>query len=209
MDGCTVKTRWRWHLLGRYRRSQRRAIALWLATGIILAGAPAHSHHIIGTPRYVADSDYPEPILTLAETVGPWRVQLIHAPGNPASAQPAEIRFQVSNLSAGTEVWQPVSVRVRQLHAFGSGVDIYGPALVAPEEDTYKLRVTYPEVGNYLVSLSLPEGEEPAELVVPVVVGEPGRPWVSLASFIIGLGLFMLVVRAIKLKQSRRRASSA
>ncbi len=193
----------------RFRPSQGMATALWFVTGIILAGAPAHAHHIICTPHFVADSNYLEPILTLAENVGPWRVQMIHAPGNPVPDQPVEIRFQVSNLSAGKEYRQPVRVRVRQQQAFGSGVDIYGPQFVAPEKDSYELRVTYPEMGNYLVLLTLQEGEKPSGLVLPVVVGQPGRPWVNLASFIIGVGILMLVVRAIKLKQSRRRASNA
>ena len=45
----------------------------------------------VGTPHYIVHGDYPEPILTLAEAVGPWRFQLIHAPGNPAPAQPSEM----------------------------------------------------------------------------------------------------------------------
>lgn len=208
LEGCTIKTRWR-RLLGRLGRSRGITITIWFATGILLVEAPAHAHHIICKPHYVTDSDYPEPILTLAENVGLWRVQMIHAPGNPSPDQPTDIRFQVSSLSAGNELGQPVSVRILRQQAFGSGVDIYGPQLVAPEEDTYELRVTYPEKGNYLVFLTLQEGEKPTGLVLPIVVGQPGQPLVILASFILGVGILMLVVRAIKIKQSRQRSSSA
>ena len=202
-------TRWWWPFLEKLGRARGMATTIWFATGIMLVGAPAHAHHIICTPHYVTDSDYPEPILTLAENVGPWRVQMIHAPGNPAPDQLAEIRFQVSNLSAGNELSQPVSVRIRRQQAFGSGVDIYGPQLVAPEAGFYELRMTYPETGNYLVSLTLPEGEKPNGLVLPIVIGQPGQPFVILASFIIGVAILMLVVRAIKIKQNRWRSSGA
>lgn len=201
-----VRTKRRQGPSGRFRRS--RWLAIWLTPWCCFVGASAHAHHIIGTPHYVVDSDYPDPILTLTEAVGPWRLTLTQAPGNPDAAGTATIRLQVNDAVTGEPFRQAISVQIQQQRAFGSGVDIYGPESVPPEEGAYEFEVTYPRVGNYIVSLTLREGEKPLGLVFPVVVGQPGRPWVSLASFIIGVALLMLIVRAIKVKQLRRKALS-
>ncbi|MCP3902249.1 MAG: hypothetical protein GY715_01325 [Planctomycetes bacterium] len=176
---------------------------------IILVAGPAHGHHVLGVPHYVTDSAYPEPILTLTETVGRWRIELVHSPGAPEPTQSADIRFRVTNVGAGSDVVPPVTVTVRRLHVFGPGLDVHGPDRVTPEEGSYVLSVLYPTEGNYIVKLALVEAGQRSDLVFPVVVGTPGRPWVTLATFVIGLGILLIVVRALKVKRARRCASSA
>ena len=174
---------------------------------VILVGAPAHGHHVIGVPHYVTDADYPEPILTLTERVGPWRIGLIHVPGNPDPSQSTEIRFRITNSASGNDLDQPVSVSVRRLRVLGPPMEVDTPYRVMPEQGSYDLRVSYPSTGNYHVTLSFTDGEVQSDMVFPVVVGAPGRPWVTLAIFVIGLGILLVFVRALRMKQARRGVS--
>lgn len=211
MLNCKAKAKMRCYANVKINLSQWMVRALWIAGVICFLAAPTYAHHIICTPHFVSNSNYPEPILTLAENVGQWQVQLIHYPGNAAPDQPVDIRFQVTNIADEREFNQPVSVRIERQQAFGSGIDIYGPQLISPVGNSYELRMEYPQAGNYLVLLTLTEGDSrtPTGLVLPVVVGQPGQPWVILAVFIISVCVFILVVRAIKVKQNRSKASGA
>jgi hypothetical protein len=183
----------------------RTALARRIALAIVLAPTPAHAHHVIGKPHYVTDGDN-EPMLTLVETLGQWRVDLTHTPGKPDPDQTTELRFRITNVDSGRGLSRPVTVTARQVHAFGSAVTIHGPQALDGDDDVYEVTLTYPDEGNYLVSLSFPDGDNDSRLAFPVVVGTPGRPWVSLSAFVIAMVVFVLTIRAIKLKRDRRES---
>lgn len=180
-------------------------LAVLLAAG--LAGAsPAAAHHILGIPHYAYDESYPQaPVLRLRESVGGWDVTLTCYPGTPAPGERSEIHVYVAAAQRHRRPFErTVELVVYQLGLLGGRTAIHGPVTGVAAQHLFKFFPRYPVVGHYEVVLRLHHADRIDTLAFPMVVGEPGNPWLTLGLFAGGLGSFVVVVRAIAIKRARR-----
>lgn len=165
----------------------------------------AYAHHIIGLPHYAYEENYPQaPVLKLVELVGKWKFQLTAYPGNPVPGVRSEIHVYITEKQSGELLELPVTLWVHQQNLWGSDL-VYGPSDSVLEENLYKFYVTFPRIGNYNLRLEFPDGDIRSSLEFPMVIGEPGSPWVVLGSFVGGICFLLLLIRALKIKRMRRK----
>jgi len=91
-----------------------------------------------------------------------------------------------------------------QTFTFGENLEILQPTTIEPYEQPHKISVTFPDDGEYVVELSMEvEGKEE---VIPfmLVVGNPSSTGSILVAVAIGLVVFIIAIRAIKIKRQRR-----
>ncbi len=188
--------------------SQKLGRSLLLAaiiTGTLL-NAPADGHHILGLPHYSYKENYPQaPTLEYPATTGPYDVLMTSYPGRPTPGEAATIAFYIKNRNTGRPYGQPVTVRVLRTSTFGGNELIYPPATHQPFDNQHKFTITFPTDAEYIVELTM--DVEGREEVIPflMVVGEPTATASVVAALATGLGVFLVVVRAIKKKRDRRR----
>jgi len=154
----------------------------------------AHAHHILGLPHYSYKENYPQaPTLEYPATSGPYDVLLTSYPGKP-----------VPNRETGNPYDHPITVRVLQTFTFGQSKTILKPTVCQPFEHPHKLSVTFPEDGEYVVELTMEVEGKPEIIPFMFNAGEPS----ATTSVLIAVGIFLLVfiitVRAIKIKRTRR-----
>ncbi len=170
-----------------------------------LAAVTAHGHHIMGIPHYSYDESYPQaPVLKLVEQVGNYEIQLTSYPGNPEPGVRTQLNIYVLEAKNKLPLDKPVKLSVFQQPAMGPKKIIYGPEETSLNENVFKFYPTYSEEGNYEVLIEFDDGGRASSLRSPMVVGEPGSPWRAVLWFGGGLGLFVVVVRAVKIKRARR-----
>jgi ferredoxin-type protein NapH len=171
----------------------------------LLLPARAGGHHILGLPHYSYKENYPQaPTLEYPATTGPYDVLLTSYPGKPVPGESANLAFYIKNRDTGRPFDRPISVRVLQTFTFGRNREVLPATVVQPFEVPHKLSATFPSPGEYVVELSV-EVEGRTE-VIPfmMVAGDPTATGSILAAVGAGLGLFVVVVRAIKIKRARR-----
>ncbi|MBI4424538.1 MAG: 4Fe-4S binding protein [Elusimicrobia bacterium] len=185
------------------------AKAAALAAALVFA-APAGAHHIIGLPHYAYDDSFPQaPVLKLRERVGPWEAQLTGYPGNPRPGERSEVRAYLGDPRTREAYGGQVLLEAHRIRAFGFRESILQAREGIRDGGLHRFHVTYPEVGNYELVVLLPGLDGDSTLRFPMVVGEPGSPWRTAAAFGGGLGLFVVVIRALRIKRDRRRARGA
>jgi len=165
----------------------------------------ACAHHILGLPHYSYKDNYPQaPTLEYPATTGPYDVLMTSYPGQPVPGEPATIAFYIKNRNTGQPYAQPVSLRVLQTSTFGTNTVVYGPATHAPFDNEHKYTVTFPIDGEYIAELSM-DVEGKREVIAFVLVS--GNPTATVSVVIAvasGLAVFLVTVRAIKIKRDRR-----
>ncbi len=172
----------------------------WLGTVLILA------HHILGIPHYAYDENYPQaPVLKLVEDIGDWEFQLTCYPGTPVAGQRSEIHVYACDRVTRRLHPGPLTLRIGETRAVGDQIPVYGPASARPEGNLFKFFPTYPEDGNYELTIAFPDAAGESTLRFPIVVGDPGSPWMVAGGFAGGLALFVVLIRAIRIKVGRRR----
>lgn len=169
-------------------------------------GAVPSAHHILGIPHYSYDESYPQaPILKLVEIVGHLEFQLTSYPGQPKPGIRTEIHLYVSEKQTRELYQKPITMMIRKQAIFESSEEtVYGPQTSNITQNLYKFYPTYPTDGNYMVKLSFEDETGISTMEFPMVVGEPGSPWTVLFSFLGGMGFFVIVIRAIRIKHLRR-----
>lgn len=175
------------------------------ALALAFAG-PLEAHHILGIPHYAYDESYPQaPVMRLREVVGEWEVMLTCYPGTPKPGERSEIHVYVTQRHRMRRPYgQPLALAVYRQTMMGGKDAIYGPTTVEPQQNLYKFFPRYAETGHYEVLLELARADAVDTLRFPMVVGEPGNPWVTTVGFVGGLAFLVIVVRAIKIKRQRR-----
>jgi len=167
----------------------------------------ASAHHILGLPHYSYKENYPQaPVLEYPATTGPYDVLLVCYPGKPVPGEQANLVFDIKASDSGQRYDQPVGVRVLQTFTFGSSREIVPPTQVQQVGDVLrKLPTTFPDDGEYVVELTM-EVEGQTE-VIPflVIAGDPSATTSIIIAIAAGLLVFLIVVRAIKIKARRRR----
>lgn len=185
-----------------------KAVLSALLVGFLVS--PAAAHHILGIPHYAYDKEWPQaPVLKLVEPVGEWEVQLTGYPGRPKPGVRADVTVYAWEPKTGRVYDGDMRLEAALLGALSGPRTFYGPELSRRNGTLQKFSVTYPEDGNYELTLHLTAGGVPSTLRFPLVVGDPPSPWKGLGLGAGGFGLFLVVVRAVRIKRARREAARA
>ncbi len=190
-------------------RPTGRAVAVFVAcllgALLLLHGSDGWAHHILGLPHYSYKENYPQvPTLEYPATTGPYDVLLTSYPGKPQPGEPANLSIYIKDRTSGEPYGQPITVRILQTFTFGRNRIAHPATRIEPFDQVHKLTATLDQPGEYIVELAVDvEGQEE---IIPflVVAGDPTSGWVVLATVIGGLGLFFVVIRAVKIKLKRR-----
>lgn len=162
------------------------------------------AHHILGLPHYSYKENYPQaPVLEYPAFSGPYEILLTCYPGKPVPGETANLVFYAKNQQTGEPYEKSIKVRCLQTFTFGKSLEILKPSIIEPYEQPHKISVTFPQDGEYVVELSMEvEGKEE---VIPfmLVVGNPSSTGSILIAVAIGLAVFIVVIRAIKIKRQR------
>lgn len=174
-------------------------LALFVA---ISQGAVAH--HILGTPHYAYDEEYPQtPVLTYRVNLGGLDVKMTGYPGHPEPGQQWSLSVYI--LDAEGELFDDsVSLTVKRERWFGPNPVVYGPMNARLEEAVYKFYPRFDEEGNYQVELALTSDGTPWTIELPVMVGAPSSPVALLVGIAFGAGALAIVARAVSIKRRRR-----
>ena len=172
---------------------------------VIAAPQPALAHHILGLPHYSYKENYPQaPTLEYPATTGPYDVLMTSYPGKPVLGEAATIAFYIKNRNTEEPFGQPVTVRVLQTFTFGESRVIHEPATHQPFDNQHKYTITFPEDGEYIVELTMDVEGQTEIIPFLVVAGNPTATASIVASVVGGLLIFLVTVRAIKLKRDRQ-----
>ncbi len=183
-----------------------KALLVFLSALAGLAPAAAGAHHILGLPHYSYKENYPQaPILEYPAQTGPYDVLLTSYPGKPLPGETANIAIYVKNRQTGIPYDQPVEIRVLQTFTFGQSLEVLPMSRCVPFDKLHKLSVTFPEDGEYIVELTM-EVEGKKEVIPFIMVaGEPSATLSVLITTGIGMVVFLVIVRAVRIKRARRR----
>ncbi len=184
-------------------------IALMLSL-FILANSAAFAHHILGIPHYSYDESYPQtPILTYRVESGPYEIKMTGFPGRPQPGESCSFYVYVKELSTAKSFDGTVTMTVFRDRMIGEDPIVYGPIGVELEEAVYKFYPRFEEEGNYTARIEFSSQGVPWTLDLPVMAGEPGSPWKLLGGTLAGVILFLVVIRAVKIKMERKRGIEA
>jgi hypothetical protein len=125
-------------------------------------------------------------------------------PGRPAPGERCNLHIYIKRLDNGALYKGKVGLTVFQDRMIGGDPVIYGPIEAQMEERMFKFYPEFKEEANYLVRVSFDVEGVPWTIDLPMVAGEPGSPWSVLGGTGAGLALFLLVIRAIRIKRRRR-----
>ena len=190
------------------KKHLRSRVALFfgiISAALHLLPPVVNSHHILGLPHYSYKENYPQaPTLEYPAMAGPYDILLTSYPGRPVPGETASFSFYVKNRETGDPYDQPITVQVLQTFTFGESNVIVKPTVSEPFEHPHKLSVTFPEDGEYVVELTMEVEGKPEIIPFMLTAGEPS----AVTSVLIAVGIFLLVfiisVRAIKIKRDRR-----
>lgn len=184
--------------------TSRWLIAL-LLVGLFSVGTPAH--HIMGIPHYSYDENYPQaPVITYKVMAGPYVVELTGYPGKPAPHELSQMHAYIYQAKEKTRVFPgPIQARVER-DRLGEQEVVFGPVDTRFDENLHKFSPVYQEPGVYRVRLEMQLEGQPYEIDFPIEVGYPGNPLWGFAGWIAGLVLLVVIIRATKIKMTRRRA---
>lgn len=170
---------------------------------------PAMAHHILGLPHYSYKENYPQaPTLEYPATTGPYDVLMTSYPGKAIPGEAATIAFYIKDRNTTEPYGQTVTMRVLQTFTFGESCVIHEPATHQPYDNQHKYTVTFPEDGEYIVELTMDVEGQTEVIPFLIVAGNPTATASIVACVVAGLLVFLITVRAIKVKRDRRLRDS-
>jgi ferredoxin-type protein NapH len=165
----------------------------------------AEAHHILGLPHYSYKENYPQaPTLEYPATTGPYDVLMTSFPGHPVPGERTTIAFYIKDRNTGFPYNEPVSLRVLQTATFGKSTVIEGPTIHEPSTNQHKYFVTFPQDGEFIAELTMDVEGKPEVIPFLMIAGEPTAARSIVVTVTLGLCVFLLVVRAIRIKRSRQ-----
>ncbi len=177
-------------------------LGLFVLTALMPTRADAH--HILGLPHYSYKENYPQaPTLEYPATTGPYDVLMTSFPGHAVPGERTTIAYYIKDRHTGLPYDQPVSVRVLQTATFGLNKVIMEPTIHEPSTNQHKYFVTFPQDGEFIVELTMDVEGKPEVIPFLMIAGEPRATKSIVIAISIGLGVFLLVVRAIRIKRNR------
>jgi hypothetical protein len=176
-----------------------------LGTGLLLHGSTSWAHHILGLPHYSYKENYPQvPTLEYPASSGPYDILLTSYPGKPQPGEATNLSIYIKDRTSGEPYGQAVIVRILQTFTFGRNRTVHPAIRIEPFDQVHKLTATLDQAGEYVVEVTLDVEGRPEVIPFLVVAGNPTSGWSVLAAVAGGLGLFLVVVRAVKIKRKRR-----
>jgi len=97
---------------------------------------------------------------------------------------------------------------VLQTFTFGRSLETLTPTVIQPFEQPHKVNVTFPADGEYVVELTIQVEGKPEAIPFILIAGEPSSTTSILIVIGLSLLLFIITIRAIKIKRDRRKAAS-
>lgn len=177
---------------------------LGLFAVIALLPLRAEAHHILGLPHYSYKENYPQaPTLEYPATTGPYDVLMTSFPGHAVPGERTTIAFYIKDRNTELPYDQPVSMRVLQTATFGSNKVVMEPTIHEPSTNQHKFFVTFPEDGEFVVELTMDVEGKPEVIPFLMIAGQSSATKSIVIAISIGLGVFLLVVRAIRIKRNR------
>ncbi len=188
----------------------RAALCRCVAGLLLVAAAPAAwAHHILGIPHYNYDERYPQaPVLTYLVDAGAHTVQMTGYPGKPAPHQRCELHVYIRRTDTEQPFNGAVTLTVMRDRMIADDLAIYGPIEASLDEALYKFYPEFEEESNYYARIEFEAEGAPWIIDLPIVVGEPGSPWTVVAAIIGGVIVFLVVIRAVRIKMNRRAAEA-
>ncbi len=183
----------------------KKSLLLFLLTLALVCPSGARAHHILGLPHYAYDERYPQtPVLTYRANAGPNELKMTGYPGVPRPGQRCTIHIYLRNIESGELFDGKVTLTVMRDRMIGTDPVVYGPLETGLELSLYKFSPQFEQEGNYTLRLEYMAEDEPWIIDLPLVVGEPGSPWTVVGSTAAGLALFLVIIRAVRIKRKRR-----
>jgi hypothetical protein len=171
------------------------------------AAPRAFAHHILGIPHYAYDERYPQtPVLTYRMEAGPREVKMTGYPGVPVPGERWSLHVYVRDRDTGTPFDGGVTATVMRDRWLREDPIVYGPRTAALEEAVYKFYPEFDAEGDYLVRFTFEADGTPWTVDLPVVAGEPGSPGAVLVAVMAAMLIFLIVIRAVRIKVRRHAA---
>jgi hypothetical protein len=184
----------------------KKGLLLFLLAVALTGPSGARAHHILGLPHYAYDERYPQtPVLTYKANAGPNELKMTGYPGVPRPGQRCTIHIYIRNIESGELFDGKVTLTVMRDRMIGADPVVYGPLESGLEMSLYKFSPQFEHEGNYTLRLEYEADEEPWVIDLPLVVGEPGSPWTVVGSTAGGLAIFLILIRAVRIKRKRRK----
>jgi hypothetical protein len=127
-------------------------------------------------------------------------------PGIPVPGEPANLAVYIREREAKGVYGEPISIRVLRTSTFGENELMLPPTIRTPFEHQYKLQVTFPTDGEYIVELSM--AVEGRTEVIPflMIAGQPSAAASIAVAGASGFVMLLVMIRAILRKRRRRQA---
>lgn len=172
----------------------------------LLLPTAVYAHHILGLPHYSYKKNYPQvPTLEYPATSGPYDILMTSYPGKPVPGQAAIIAFYIKDRNTGLPYGKPVTVRALETSTFGANKVIHEAATHEPFDNQHKYTIEFPKDREYIVELTMEVEGQPEVIPFLIVSGEPTATASVIVAVVGGLLVFLIVVRAIKVKRDRRK----
>jgi hypothetical protein len=124
-------------------------------------------------------------------------------PGVPEPGEPNSLHVYVREAGDGELFDGTVRLTVFEDKLIGTDPIVYGPMDASLDERLYKFYPTFPIEADYLARVFFEKDGTPWTIDLPIVVGEPGSPWVVVGGAVGALVLFLIVIRAARIKMRR------
>lgn len=170
----------------------------------LLIPSQARAHHILGLPHYSYKENYPQaPTLEYPATTGPYDVLMTSFPGHAVPGERTTIAFYIKDRNTGLPYEHPVSLRVLQTATFGANKVILDPTIHEPTTNQHRYFVIFPQDGEFVAELTMDVEGKPEVIPFLMIAGQPSAAKSIVIAVIAGLGVFLLAVRAIRIKRKR------
>ncbi len=187
----------------------RNCLALAVASFVFVSMPEASAHHILGIPHYSYDEQYPQaPVITYLVDAGPLEVRMTGYPGKPEPGERCALNVYIQRKDDGSLFEGKVTGSALRKNFVKDSV-VYGPVEAELEDAVYKFYPHFEHEANYLFRVEFETEDAPWIIDLPMVAGEPGSPWAVLGGTLGGVVLFLIVIRAIRIKMQRKMAESS
>lgn len=177
-----------------------------LLVATVLAPSIASGHHILGVPHYAYDEDYPQtPVLTYRVEAGRYEIRMTGYPGRIEPGDRATFHVYVTHRDGGAPFGGIVTMTVFEDQLLAPDPVVYGPMDAEIDERVFKFHPRFEAEATYLLRIHFEDEGTPWTIDLPMQVGNPGSPWGVVAGVAAAVGLFLILIRAARIK--RRRAA--
>ncbi|MBT6136142.1 MAG: hypothetical protein HOH65_01605 [Rhodospirillaceae bacterium] len=172
---------------------------------IMLSGAPATAHHVLGRPSYQLNEDSNTPSSIEGEVrIGDFSANYMVFPAFPRAQEPGRISFYVTDAETGTPYDGKVEFLIRPngwLETMGVTGETRKIGVQKLDDRVFRQAFQFHQPGDYIISARFMAGGEEHVVDFPLTVGHP--PGLDFTLMMLG-GLGLLAVGAVVLIYRRR-----